>query len=410
MYPRTYLKLAKEYLQYFPCVAIIGPRQAGKTTILKAINQGERHFDLERAADFELISRDPDLFLRSFSSLELVTIDEAQLLPALFPALRVAIDGDRGKAGRFLISGSSSPELLASISESLAGRVGTIEISPLQFSEATRTEQAFAEILSKRPSSPSVFLKKLQVRGDIKAAYYYLLRGGYPEPNHKDQERFWELWHEQYISTYVERDIARLFPNLNQTRYKQFIQTLASMSGTVINVSEVGRAIDVSQPTAKDYFNIAHGTFLWRTIQSYQKNATKRLVKHPKGYLRDSGVLCHLLRVVDERILLTHPKIGEVWEGVVIEEIIRGLNSIGESFNYYYYRTSAGAEVDLILEGKFGLIPIEIKFSSMVKKRDLKNIEIFIEEHSLPYGIVLNNDTSVRMLSEKVIGIPFLAL
>ena len=215
---------------------------------------------------------------------------------------------------------------------------------------------------------------------------------------------------EQYFRTYLERDIAKLFPGLDTPKFRLFLQTLASLNGRVINYSEVARSIGVSQPTARDYFQIAHGTFVWRQLPAYEKNALKRIVKHPKGYYRDSGLLNHMLRIKTRRDLLSHPDRGNMWESVVIEEVLRGLFCLGASFDYYYYRTGAGAEIDLMIEGSFGLIPIEIKQGQSVEAKSLRNIKSFVEERGCSLGIVINNDERVRLYSEKIVGIPFAML
>jgi predicted AAA+ superfamily ATPase len=165
--------------------------------------------------------------------------------------------------------------------------------------------------------------------------------------------------------------------------------------------------LSVSQPTIRDYFEIADGTFIWRKIPAYEKDAVKRIVKHPRGYLRDSGLLHHLLRIKDFNDLISHPSLGSHWEGFVIEEIIRGLQSIGVSFDYYYYRTGAGAEVDLVLDGEFGVVPVEIKYTQTVQAKDLRSIRDFVSERKCRLGIVINNDEKVRLYDDKIVGIPF---
>ena len=368
MIPRIYQTLIEEYLDYFPCVTVVGPRQCGKTTLIRQVQGQWEHFDLESMADFDQIAGDPDLFFRQYP--ENLTIDEAQLLPSVFAALRVAIDRDRTKKGRFIISGSSSPALLKSISESLAGRVGIIEMAPLSFCETLGADNAFLSMLLNKPE-PEQYLD-LKLKSDITTVEQFWLKGGYPEPWVEGSDRFHDLWMQQYVQTYIDRDIAKLFTGLNVQKFRLFLQTLAGLNGQVVNYSNVARAIGVSQPTARDYFQIAHGTFVWRQIPSYEKNAVKRIIKHPKGYYRDSGLINHLLRIENLRDLQSHSNRGNMWEAVVIEEIIRYLSSKGIAFDYYYYRTGAGAEVDLVIESKLGLIPFEIKLGQSVEKKSLR--------------------------------------
>ncbi len=393
---------------------LVGPRQCGKTTLLRTLPAPWKIHDLELAADHLAVASDPDLFLRLNPGF--VAIDEAQELPALFPALRVAIDEQRDRKGRFVITGSSSPDLLGSISESLAGRVAIVEMAPLSWAEVAAEVRAESGTMGPMVSrlaqadTQAEDLLGLTPRGTIAEVHDYWFQGGFPEPWLHASPRFRHLWMENYQRTYLFRDVARLFPGLNRDRFRIFVQMLAGLSGTILNYSEVARALGVSQPTARDYFQIAHGTFLWRQMPSYQRNAVKRVVKHPRGHLRDSGLLHHLLRLPDRSALLTHPQIGRSWEGMVIEEIIRQLGCGGVGFEAYYYRTSAGAEVDLVLEGAFGLLPIEIKHTQTVDPRGLRSLRRFVQERGCALGVVVNNDRAPRLYAPDIVGVPFACL
>jgi len=406
---RLYEAVLHEYLETFPCVALVGARQCGKTTLLKTLSSDWHQFDLEKGSDFAVIADDPDLFLRLNSSR--VALDEAQLLPELFPALRVAIDEDRSVKGRYVVSGSSSPDLINALSESLAGRIGIIEMAPFLWAEVhgsgvSRLISAIAE----GTRDPSDLLAMLVSRGNVEHAHDYWFRGGYPEPWLTDKRRFSELWADQYIQTYLQRDVARLFPGLDQSRFRLFLQMLGGLSGQVINIAQVARGLGVSQPTARDYLEIAHGTFVWRKLPPFRGSAVKRLVKHAKGYVRDSGLLHQILRIPDRHALLGHPQAGYSWEGMVIEEVIRQFDVLGVSVDASFYRTSAGAEVDLVCQGRFGVIPFEIKRGQRTDMRDLRGIRDFVEEQDCPFGIVINNDTTPRLYNEKLIGVPFVYL
>jgi len=334
---RAYEALLREYLEMFPCVAIIGARQCGKTTLLQTLSEEWKHFDLELGSDYDVISRDPDLFLRLNEPK--VAIDEAQILPELFPALRVAIDRNRDVPGRFVITGSSSPDLLRSISESLAGRIGIIEMAPFSWSEIHPPKQkATIDLLLDPSCEPKDLVESISPNGSLQEVHDYWFRGGYPEPWLKNSKRFADVWTNQYVRTYLYRDIGRLFAQLNQTKFRQFLNLLAGLSGTILNYSDVARTLGVSQPTVREYFEIAHGTFLWRKIPPYERNSMKRLVKHPKGYLRDTGLLHHFLRIGSLDALLSHPQMGNSWESVVVEELLRQLNARGISYDYFYYR------------------------------------------------------------------------
>jgi uncharacterized protein len=404
---RGYEGLLRSYLKTFPCAALLGVRQCGKTTLLQTLPAGWKHFDLERRADHAVMARDPDAFFRL--NPRQVALDEAQVLPEIFPALRVAIDERRAEKGRFVITGSSSPALLRSVAESLAGRVGIIEMAPFSWEEVTETpgQDSFLRRLLDRKASPADLINGLKPRGDLARAHDFWFRGGFPEPWLNPGDEFRLRWMEQYIQTYLFRDVKRLFPGLDDVRFRRFLEMLGGLSGRVLNYAEVARALGVSQPTARDYFEIAHGTFLWRAIPAYTRDVVKRVVKHPRGFLRDSGLLHALLRIPDGEALLSHPQMGASWEGMVVEEILRQLSALGAAHDCAYYRTGAGAEVDLVVEGNFGRVAVEIKHTSAVSGRDLRGLRDFVTEHKARLGVVINNDVAARQYEESLIGLPF---
>ncbi len=404
---RSYASLLQSYLATFPCVALLGVRQCGKTTLLQTLPPGWKHFDLERRADHAVISRDPDAFFRV--NPRQVAVDEAQVLPEVFTALRVAIDERRAEKGRFVITGSSSPALLKSISENLAGRVGTIEMAPFSWEEITETtgQDSFLRRLQDRKASPADLIEGLKSRGELARAHEFWFRGGFPEPWLSPGDEFRARWVEQYIQTYLFRDVKRLFPGLDDVRFRRFLEMLGGLSGRILNYSEVARALGVSQPTARDYFNIAHGTFIWRSLPSYTRDVMKRVVKHPKGYFRDGGLLHALLRIPDGDALLSHPQMGASWEGMVVEEILRQLSALGVACESSYLRTGGGAEVDLVLEGNFGRVAVEIKHTSVVNGRDLRGLRDFVTGQKARLGVVINNDVMARQYEEGLIGLPF---
>lgn len=404
---RAYAGLLRAYLKTFPCVALLGVRQSGKTTLLETLPANWRRFDLERRADHTVISRDPDAFFRVNPTR--VAIDEAQVLPEIFPALRVAIDVRRAEKGRFVITGSSSPALLRSVSESLAGRVAIIEMAPFSWEEVTKTtgRDSFLRRLQDRKTRPADLVEGLKPRGELARAHEFWFRGGFPEPWLNRGDSFRRRWVEQYIQAYLFRDVKRLFPGLDDVRFRRFLEMLGGLSGRVLNYADVARALGVSQPTARDYFDIAHGTFIWRAIPAYTRDVVKRVVKHPRGYVRDSGLLHALLHIPDSDAMLSHPQMGASWEGMVVEEILRQLNALGVAHEHSYYRTGAGAEVDLVLEGRFGRVAVEIKHTSTVGARDLRGLRDFVTEHKARLGVVVNNDVVARRYEEDLIGLPF---
>ena len=404
---RAWSTLLNAYLTRFPCVAVLGVRQCGKTTLLRGLPKPWRIFDLDRRADADVVGRDPDTFFRL--NPRQVALDEIQNAPGVFPALRVAIDERRSERGRFVLTGSSSPSLLRSVSETLAGRVGIIEMAPLTWAEVTgkASGDSFLGRLADPKLGPAALIEGLEPRGDLTAAHEYWFQGGYPEPWLVPDPGFRSDWAEHYLQTYLRRDVKALFPGLDDIRFRRFVEMLGGLSGRVLNYSEVARALGISQPTARDYLDIAHGTFVWRTIPAYSRDTVKRVVKHPRGYLRDSGLLHRLLRIPDREALLSHPQMGASWEGMVTEEILRQLGARGVPHEVAYYRTGAGAEVDLVVSADFGCVGFEIKHASSVGARELRALRDFVEGQGARLGVVIHNDTAPRHYDDRIVGLPF---
>ncbi len=406
----TYLKRnletkINEYLKIFPIVLILGARQTGKTTLAKTCRPDWKYFDLEKGSDYDFITADYDFFFREYS--QRIIIDEAQESPQLFRELRGVVDANRKQKNRFILTGSSSPQLLKGISDSLAGRVGIIEISTLKTNEITEQPfPSFYQIFKQPINQTSIdFLKQIPVN-----TYDYmesLLKGGYPEPILENSTTAYYAWMENYHKTYISTDIKRHYPKLDDLKYRRFISMLAHLSGTIINKAQLGRSIDTSEVTVRDYLDIANKTFMWRSIPSFESSVTKSIVKMPKGIFRDSGLLHYLLNITSRDQMLQNPTVGQNFESFVIEEIIKGLHaSMIPKCDYYYYRTRNGAEIDLVLEGSFGILPIEIKLGASTRMKQLTSLNKFIHEHQLPFGIVINRSEEIKLLNQHIVQIP----
>jgi len=395
-------------LTHFPVVVLVGARQCGKTTLAKMVRTDWDYFDLEKGSDFDRITGDFDFFFKQYS--ESVIIDEAQLSPELFGELRGVVDADRGKKGRFLLTGSSSPELVRNISESLAGRVALIEVGTLKMNERYGAPLSpIYSILNDFPVENHLGLQgKLAPALGMEQVLNHFLKGGYPELIVEDDDAFRAEWMVNYQQTYVERDVRRLFPGLNTQNFRRFIRMLSELSGTIVNRSEVGRSLNISESAVRDYLDIAQGTFMWRILPCLERTVSKSVVKMSRGYLRDSGLLHHLLNVRQVEHLYTRPGTGSAFEGFIVEEIIQGLRSVETApWDFAFFRTRGGAEVDLVLTSPSGVrIPVEIKFGVGVRRAQLKSLSAFIDREQCPYGILINNADHVQMLTEKIIQIP----
>ena len=395
-------------LRHFPCVALNGVRQCGKTTLLGALPGNWQRFDMESAADRQQVLADPELFLRLHP--HGVVFDEAQLAPHLFPALRVAIDRARKLKGRFVLSGSSSPDLAKNIAESLAGRIGLAELAPLSLAEAHGLPASPIYAMLAGRASPADIAAAARPRLDLRQVLGHWFHGGYPEPWISDDPEFRRLWQRNYLDTYLMRDIGALFPNLNRDRYRQLILLLSNLSGSILNNADIARSLGVSEPTVRDWLAIAHGTYLWRHLPAWGGSPHKQLVRHPKGWLRDSGLLHRLLQVPDADALATHPLAGRSWESHVVEQLLRGFAAHGSQVTPSHLRTRGGAEIDLILEGEFGTLPVEIKLGARIEPRALRALDAFVAEQGCRLGLVINNDEKPRLLTERIVSIPAASL
>jgi len=389
-------------LKKFPSVVLLGARQVGKSTLMQRLFPEHHHYDMERDVDFLRIMNDPELFFED--ALPPFIIDEAQRAQTLFNAIKVNIDRNRQDYGRFLLTGSSSPDLLQSITESLAGRCALVNVNGFCFNEPY--EKPKSSFYSKLGQPLEAFMG-IKPCLELKELMELCLYGSYPEPFLRRSDRIYgNQWMASYIKSYVERDIQALFPMLNLDAFKRFFKMVSFANGEIINYANFARSLDVSQPTIKKYFEILEGTFIWRSIPSFAENLKKRTIKMPKGYIRDTGLVNFFLNIHTTDDLFSHPLFGRIWESFISEQIIRALQEDLKVFQYYHYRSSNQAEIDLILEGEFGLIPIEIKSGKTTDKRRLRVLEDFVHEFKCPYGIVINQGDDVFKLSHRLIQIP----
>lgn len=401
---RNYVDLATRYLNTFPVLCLIGPRQAGKTSFAKHLRPTWQYFDLEKPSDFDLIAGSTELFLEQYP--EHIIIDEAQQLPELFKTLRGVIDSKREVKGRFILTGSSSPELIAHLSDSLAGRIGIIQIGTLKANEIYQVPLSnfyniFAEVSSKQT------IKIQQPNLSNEQMRHCWLYGGYPEPVLANNITMYKDWMDNYYATYINRDIAQLFPRLNKLAYQRFISTLSSLSGTIINKADLARAIEIGEKTISEYLQIAEQTFIWNNINYDVDSAVKSLVKRSKGYISDSGLRHYLQKVYDLDALFRSAHVGHSFESFVIDEIIKGITAAGiNNVDYCYYRTAKGAEVDLVIRTPANKIPVEIKMAKSVPLKELSALTKYISDNELSFGLLINQSDRMVWVTENILQVP----
>lgn len=321
-------------LSVFPAVAILGSRQCGKSTLVKMMSAKKDNFlylDLQNRDDLAKLS-EPTLFF-THNADKTICLDEVQLKPDLFGILRSEIDRDR-RNGRFILLGSASRELLQNTTETLAGRVGLIDLTPFLIDEID--------------DEPDFDLTK------------YWFRGGYPESYKAATDATSALWRENFIRTYIERDIPQLGFSIASPMLMRMLTMTAHEHGQLLNLSKLAASLGVTAPTIRHYLDIMEHTYIVRSLQPYFENSKKRLVKSPKIYVRDSGLLNQILQIPSFNALMGHTIFGNSWEGLVVENVC----AKARNAQCYFYRTATGDEMDLVLFHNNQTIAIECKSST----------------------------------------------
>lgn len=339
MWSRALEPLVRRRLEDGPALAIVGPRQAGKTSLAKML--GGRYFDLEVPADRLAL----DLSFRDLAAgHELVVLDEAQAFPEVFPLLRSAIDRDRSRNGRFLLLGSVSPRLMSEVSESLVGRLSLVELTPFTSNELPHVD--------------------LDTRW---------LRGGYPDGGVLGQDRF-PTWQLDYLELLAQRDLPAWGLPAKPEVTMRLLRMAAAVHGQLWNASAVGRSLGLTHPTVNSYLDFLAGAFLLRRLEPWLANQTKRLTKTPKLLWRDTGLL-HALQLVSDRAdLLSRPWVGASWEGFVVEEALAVLLQLGVPFRPFFFRTSDGYEIDLVLDLGRERWAVEVKLTAHPSQNDMARL------------------------------------
>lgn len=326
-------------LERYPAVGLIGPRQCGKTTLSRSLNG--RYFDLESAADGLKLDLSWDELIRGN---ELIVLDEAQSVPSVFPRIRSCIDADRKRNGRFLLLGSVAPALMREVSESLAGRLALVELSPFYLDE---------------------------VGAD--ALDMLWLNGGFPDGGVLTAGAM-PGWQMNFLALLAQRDLpAWGLPAKPQTTMRLF-KMLAAAHGTPWNASRIGQSLGLNYQTVNGYMDYLEGAFLLRCLAPYHANLGKRLMKSPKIYWRDSGLLHALLGVASMEALLSQPWAGASWEGFVIQQMIARLDASGRAFTPHYLRTSDQYEIDLLLDFGRERWAFEIKLTAHPSSDDMQRL------------------------------------
>ncbi len=366
-----------ERLAASPVVGLVGARQVGKTTLARLVArerpEGAVYLDLELFSDAAKLDN-AETYLRLHDD-RLVILDEAQRRPDLYPLIRALVDEDR-RAGRFLLLGSASPDLKRQASESLAGRITYLELSPFTLSE---------------------------VEPDPRNGPRLWNRGGFPPSYLAETDQIAVQWREDLIQTYLERDLASLGIRVPGSSLRRFWQMLAHSHGQLWNGARLATGLALREPTIRQYRDILEDTFMVRVLPPFHSNVGKRLVKAPKVYIRDSGLLHTLLRLDSLDDVLGHPILGASWEGWALEQVMA---SVPARWGKSFYRTHAGAEVDLVLEPGGGKPPIPVEFKYSVDPAPRRGFWTAIEDIGARTGVVVCQATERYPIRENVLALP----
>lgn len=368
----------KKALTQFPVVLITGPRQAGKSTLLQHTLKEYQYVSFDDILVRNLAESDPNLFLKTYTPP--VIIDEIQYVPSLLSYIKMKVEGDRRKYGQYILTGSQIFPLMKGISESLAGRIAIFQLYPL----------SWKEIPGAKPEEEMEMVRQM-------------LKGFYPEFQ-VQKELSPKFWHSSYLSTYIERDLKAMRNIHDLSQFQRYLILLAARAGQLLSLNEFGKECGISQTTAKDWLTLLQATSIIFLLEPYARNLTKRVIKSPKLYFVDTGLLCYLLRIESAEQLIHSPFVGHIFENMVVMEKVKQFAEKGERAPCYFFRTSRGLEIDLLTDYGDFLDAYEIKFSATPNPDMTRSLAQFKNEHQVRKAALLNLRSQTLPFSNGIIA------
>jgi hypothetical protein len=367
------------YLTHFPSLLITGARQVGKSTL--ALSLGiENYVTLDDIATYQSAKTDPKGFILSLP--KPVVIDEVQRVPEIFVAIKEQIDQDR-TLGRFVLTGSSNLQGFKHVSDSLAGRIGIVDLYAFNLSEIVGQRFNFIDHVFSGKPFPTV--------ATVTDIAPYLIKGGFPEIQRIDHAKTRMLWFSSYIRTYIERDLHDIANIRNLDSFMRLYLSLALRSANLLNKSDLAKDCQIDTKTLDNYLSILKNTYQVALLKPWFNNATKRLVKMPKVFMLDTGILCHLLKITSPEELHNSSSRGAVYETFVLSELVKANTYAAQVAELSFYRTSDGKEIDFVLDNGKGMVALEVKAAHSVTPADFRHIRHFIGQNPgrVLQGIVL---------------------
>jgi len=379
MIKRDIQSLLKEMMHSFPIVTITGPRQSGKTTLVKQTYPEMDYVSLEELDTREHAAKDPRDFLSKFQNS--VIIDEIQKVPSLLSYIQTIVDSEQ-RNGRFILTGSNQFEYLSSISQSLAGRTGILKLLPFSYSE--------------------IYGRTFIPQNEV------LYKGFYPRIF--DQNIRPELFLSGYLETYVEKDVRSITKVQDLMQFHRFLQLCAGRTGQIVNFSSIGNELGIDNKTVKEWTSVAMASYIIFLLPPYYKNYNKRIRKSPKLYFLDVGLAAHLIGIQNKDQLQAHPLKGELFETFVVIEFLKNRYNQGKRSNLYYFRDNIGNEIDLIYETGLAPIPIEVKSAQTVNSDFFKGLNYFkkLEKNIEKSILIMGNNIKQKRNKHSIYGYPFI--